>query len=537
MKNSLLILSLFTNLTLFSQQVDLYTNDFESNIPFDYQQGTANTFIIGECAGNGISSSGSNALYSTKGGTLPGCGVDGTEQFAFQEAAPGVSEVLFASVLIDARCTRYNKLTFDYKFGIQQTNARVLIVTRNGSGPWMSVDTLDLANDWTTSTIDLPISTFNTNFELGFSFEYNYNSATGIPLALDNIRVFGEPAIAEIENNSLAVCGQNTAVVSATPHSSGTGLWTVVSGAGAFNNPNAFSTGVNGLPNGTSVFAWTVTSAFCGNSSDTVTIVNSLPPSNANVQDTFYACSMQQMNISTSTPTAGTGMWSSPQGAVFTNASSPATLVTFIPSGWSQMIWTISSPGCPSKADTMNVFNTGGQRFLTNDTLICVGEGNVVVAVTTPSDSMQTENFLFAQGNGIITHNTDDTLTITNLQNGMNMLLYQTKHQLCPQEVDTLRINIIPCDGFEPVFPTVITPNGDGHNDLFIIQNLENIYPECVVTIFNRYGNVVYESVGYQEPWDGTFKGEKLPMGAYFFKLELKDSENKVYNGTISVIH
>src|SRR5690606_5416697 len=131
---------------------------------------------------------------------------------------------------------------------------------------------------------------------------------TGIPLALDNIRVVGEPAIAEIENNSLAVCGQNTAVVSATPHSSGTGLWTVVSGAGTFNNPNAFSTGINGLPNGTSVFAWTVTSAFCGISSDTVTIINSIPPSNANVQDTFYACSMQQMNISTSTPSAGTGM-------------------------------------------------------------------------------------------------------------------------------------------------------------------------------------------------------------------------------------
>jgi|GEM_PF-3958065 len=537
MKNRLLLVSLLLNLTLFSQQVDLYQNDFESNTALDYQQGNANSLIVGTCAGNGLSNSGTHALYSTKGGANPGCGADGTDQYAFQEAAPGISETLFASVLIDAKCTRYNKLSFDYKFGVQQTNARVVIVTRNGSGPWMSVDTLDLATDWVATTIDLPISTYNNDFELGFSFQYNYNAATGNPLAIDNIRVYGESSIAKVENSTIAVCGQNTTIVSAVPYSAGTGTWTVISGGGAFNNANAFSTGVNGLPVGTSVFTWTVTSAVCGNTTDTVTVINSIAPSNANVQDTFFACSMQQMNISTSVPSAGTGLWSSPQGATFTNANSPATLVTFIPPGWSQMIWTISSPGCPSKADTMNVFNTGGQRFLTNDTTICVGDGNTVVAVTMPSDSLQTENFIFAQGNGIITHNSDDTLTISNLQNGMNMILYQTKHILCPQEVDTLRINMLPCDGFEPVFPTVITPNGDGYNDLFIIQNLESIYPECVVTIFNRYGNVVFESIGYAEPWDGTFKGEKLPMGAYFFKLELKDSENKVYNGTISVIH
>ena len=57
------------------------------------------------------------------------------------------------------------------------------------------------------------------------------------------------------------------------------------------------------------------------------------------------------------------------------------------------------------------------------------------------------------------------------------------------------------------------------------------------MTIYNRYGSVVFESTGYTTPWDGTFKGEKLPMGTYYFKLELNDASNKVYKGPISVIH
>ena len=92
------------------------------------------------------------------------------------------------------------------------------------------------------------------------------------------------------------------------------------------------------------------------------------------------------------------------------------------------------------------------------------------------------------------------------------------------------------CDGFTPEFPTVITPNLDGKNDIFVIDYLDQLYPECRVTVFNRWGSVVYESVGYEDPWNGTFKGEELPMGTYFYKIELNDDKATVYNGTISII-
>ena len=62
------------------------------------------------------------------------------------------------------------------------------------------------------------------------------------------------------------------------------------------------------------------------------------------------------------------------------------------------------------------------------------------------------------------------------------------------------------------------TPNGDGKNDTWYVydQNFCLATNGCTVTVFNRYGSKVYESVGYVNNWDGTFKGKPLPDGTYY---------------------
>ena len=62
------------------------------------------------------------------------------------------------------------------------------------------------------------------------------------------------------------------------------------------------------------------------------------------------------------------------------------------------------------------------------------------------------------------------------------------------------------------------TPNGDGKNDLWLVydQNFCLATNGCTVHVFNRYGSKVYESIGYQSNWDGTFKGKPLPDGTYY---------------------
>jgi len=70
--------------------------------------------------------------------------------------------------------------------------------------------------------------------------------------------------------------------------------------------------------------------------------------------------------------------------------------------------------------------------------------------------------------------------------------------------------------------PQFISPNGDGDNDLLIINGLE-IYPKNSIVIFNRWGELVFEASPYLNDWDGTSNralfGNDLPNGSYFYKF------------------
>jgi gliding motility-associated-like protein len=542
MKKVYTLIMAILSFNAFSQTTTLYSDDFEGSSSFQFQYfpvSSANSWKIESCAGNGITNTGSKALYTSKGGINPGCGVNGTEQYANAPALPSSTERIIALMSIDGRCTNSHSIAFDYKLDLTGANNLVEVVYSLNGSFWYVQDTIDNSTNWKTLTVALNAATDNNNFFVGFRYIYSDATESGSPLAVDNFSVNGLTSTAYIAQDSLQLCGQTTVAINAGIFA-GTGTWSILSSASpstSLTQTNSNNTALNNLGFGTTVLKWEVVSPNCGTTSDTIYIINSAAPSNANVQDTVYACAVNQLNITTSVPIAGTGMWSTASGATFADANSPVTTVSNLPEGWSQIIWTISSPGCTSEADTMTIFKTGGQQILTNDTTMCIEGFEKFVFTKTPTDSLQTVNWVFATGNALMNEITADSIELTGMVAGTTTLIYEVEHNLCPKETDTLKIVLTPCEDFEPVFPTVITPNGDGKNDLFVIQNLENIYPNCQVTIFNRYGKVVFESTGYQTPWNGTFKGEKLPMGAYFFKLELNDGSNKVYSGSISLIH
>ncbi|RZL64199.1 MAG: T9SS type B sorting domain-containing protein, partial [Pedobacter sp.] len=66
--------------------------------------------------------------------------------------------------------------------------------------------------------------------------------------------------------------------------------------------------------------------------------------------------------------------------------------------------------------------------------------------------------------------------------------------------------------------PNVITPNGDGKNDTWVVDGLE-LYPENTLAIYNRWGNEVYHSTGYKNDWSGN----GLKEGTYYYLLKVKD--------------
>jgi len=69
-----------------------------------------------------------------------------------------------------------------------------------------------------------------------------------------------------------------------------------------------------------------------------------------------------------------------------------------------------------------------------------------------------------------------------------------------------------------PDIPNAFSPNGDGINDRWEIKALAG-YPDCTVDVFNRWGQSVYSSKGYRNPWDGNYKNILLPLGTYYYVI------------------
>jgi len=84
----------------------------------------------------------------------------------------------------------------------------------------------------------------------------------------------------------------------------------------------------------------------------------------------------------------------------------------------------------------------------------------------------------------------------------------------------------------ELIIPNVFTPNGDGFNDLFVIENLE--FFDNNLKIYNRWGTKVFEKENYKNNWDGNGVSD----GTYFFILEVKlmDDSIETHKGTISIL-
>lgn len=84
------------------------------------------------------------------------------------------------------------------------------------------------------------------------------------------------------------------------------------------------------------------------------------------------------------------------------------------------------------------------------------------------------------------------------------------------------------------VIPNAFSPNNDGINDKWVIPSLKT-YTNCEVLIFNRQGQKVYSSKGYNSPWDGTMNGQSLPVSTYYYVINLGNDKPK-YTGWLYLI-
>jgi gliding motility-associated-like protein len=120
---------------------------------------------------------------------------------------------------------------------------------------------------------------------------------------------------------------------------------------------------------------------------------------------------------------------------------------------------------------------------------------------------------------------------LTNIADG-NYIITATDSVGCIQ-TDTIPLV---CNIPSVVITQLLTPNGDGKNDTWIIQGINN-FPKAVVNVYNRWGNLVYNSVPYNNNWDGKSNSSLslgtgyLPAGTYYYVVDVYGDGSDVKSG------
>jgi gliding motility-associated-like protein len=86
------------------------------------------------------------------------------------------------------------------------------------------------------------------------------------------------------------------------------------------------------------------------------------------------------------------------------------------------------------------------------------------------------------------------------------------------------------------LLPNAFTPDGDGRNDAFRIQPIGD--DQLVeMTVFNRWGELIFQSANAEIGWDGTYRGKPQPLGVYLYVLRFRcDGADFQKSGTVTLL-
>ncbi len=158
---------------------------------------------------------------------------------------------------------------------------------------------------------------------------------------------------------------------------------------------------------------------------------------------------------------------------------------------------------------------------------------NVGAQFTFIDTSSNSVSWYWEFGNGDNSTNQDPTTVY--FQNGTYTITQWVYGGLgCVDSVSIIiTINSI-TNNLEKLIPNAISPNGDGRNDVWKLNFIQFVNPQADIVVFNRWGQTLYQSIGYSDPWDGTYRGTPVPEGTYYYIIKISDTE--IYEGTILVL-
>jgi gliding motility-associated-like protein len=236
------------------------------------------------------------------------------------------------------------------------------------------------------------------------------------------------------------LCSTSATLTGNTP-TSGTGLWTLVSGAGTITTPSSPSTTVTGLAAGANVFQWTISNAPCTSSSTQVTITNTGGPTTSAAGSNQTVCGTTA-TLAGNVPTTGTGTWTLVSGAgTITTPSSASSGVTGLGVGANVFQWTISNPPCTASSSQVTITGVASPSTSAAGSNQTVCGTTATLAGNTPTTG--TGTWTLVSGAGTITSPSLASSGITGLGVGANVFQWTIDNAPCTPSSSQVTITVV----------------------------------------------------------------------------------------------
>ncbi|MEO1711805.1 MAG: gliding motility-associated C-terminal domain-containing protein, partial [Bacteroidota bacterium] len=367
----------------------------------------------------------------------------------------------------------------------------------------------------------------------GETYEFIWTLSNGacVNYSVDTVEVLVDILETAEAGTPFDTCAVTSVLLGAIQPAVGDGFWSQPAPQealgvmiGDINDPNTPITGL--VPGNEYIFTWTLPDNGCGETQDvvTVTIIDEF----AFAGDDYFDCGDGCTSLAALRPDAGFGSWSSPDPNItFFNIDEPDAIACNLSPGPNTLVWTLNDGSCGVNGTDEVIVEYKIAPMAENDQIdldfASQVEVNVVANDLKPDDFFV--NILLPPDQGTVTALENGWFNYTADVNyiGEDQFSYELCSETCDCSTGTVFINI--GEDARCVVPTIITPNNDGINDLFIIPCLADAtaFQGNTVAIFNQWGDEVFRARDYQNNWGGTFDGELLPVGTYYFVVDFAD--------------
>ncbi|SDF88642.1 gliding motility-associated C-terminal domain-containing protein [Pedobacter terrae] len=385
----------------------------------------------------------------------------------------------------------------------------------------------------------------------------NYSSTTTDHYPIKTRYLFGNgaPTLDAVADQAVCYTSANQTIaltgISAGPETAQNTTLAVTS-----DNANLFdvlTVAANGADKGT--ITYHLKNNVSGAANITVTVIDNGGTDFGGVDKTTktFKLTVTSTATATVTGTAAVCINGAPQSIIFTgaNGTAPYTFTYNINGGASQTVSTSATSASVTVSAPTNVAGTFAYHLVNVKDANCgqtqTGSATITVNALPVVSISSNKGLSVSKGDAIVltaTGGTQFSWTGADILSGQNTAALTIR----PKQSGTYRVTIANASGcvsdqniaitviedYKLEASTVITPNGDGYNDKFIVKNID-YYPNNTLKIFDKAGRILYTKHTYANDWDGTINGSPLNEGTYYYIIDLGNGIG-TFKGYINII-